>query len=113
MATKKRKTARRRAPAKVKARCCMCPTTQARSVLRQAKMEAARSGSCGVVSRAFQNFEAAAYKEAPTLPRGQQALLRRELTTKRIDVNRFCTKLEQKQSAQFNGVLGLGLFGIL
>jgi hypothetical protein len=96
-----------------KKRCCMCPTTAARDAIRAAKVAAQRSGSCAPLHRAYEDFKRAAGEEYPLLPPGQRGLLAREALKKQNEVRSFCARIEDRDAARFNGLLGLGLFGIL
>lgn len=107
-----KKSGKRRASSAPKKRCCMCPTTVARDAIRAAKASARRTGSCSGVQRAYEDFKVAAGKEYPLLPPGQRALLAREALKKQNEVRSFCGSLEDREGARFNGLFGLGLFGL-
>jgi hypothetical protein len=113
MAKTKRSGAKKKSAPASKKRCCTCPTTAARDEIRMAKVAASRSGSCSGVRRAYEDFKVAAGKEYQLLPPGQRALLAREALKKQNEVQSFCGRLEDRDASRFNGLLGLGLFGIL
>lgn len=96
-----------------KQRCCMCPTTAARATFRAAKTQAVRSGSCSPLQRAYDDLKRAAGDEYAMLPKGQRALLAREMLQKQNEVHSTCARIEAQESSRFNGLFGLGLFGIL
>jgi len=74
---------------------------------------AKRAGNCGRAAGALEKLKGAVGAQADTMSPGARKLAFRELLTKQHQVNTCAARQETSDANRFNGLLGLGILGIL
>lgn len=105
MAKKTKRSAKRKAARH-------CPPCTAAAMARAEFSHAKRAGSCSGQERALTHLKSEVAKGVDTLSGRARNLAFRELLSKEKAVQSCKTRQESSDANRFNGLLGLGFFGL-
>ncbi len=90
-----------------------CPPCTQASMFRNEFAMAKRKGNCGRAADALSRLKTVVSAQADEMSPQTRRLAFRELLQKQHQVNTCAAKQESSDSNRFNGLLGLGILGIL
>ena len=90
-----------------------CPPCTEGAVARGTFSEAIKGGHCSLADRALDKIKSDVSARSDHMTAGAKRLAFRDLLSKTDKVNRCRERAESHDANRFNGLLGLGILGIL
>lgn len=90
-----------------------CPPCTEGAIARAEFSSAIRGGHCSVASRELDKIKSELARKSDHMSKGTRSLAFRDLLRKQDSVNRCRERQESSDANRFNGLLGLGILGIL